>query len=326
MVRIMSAISVIMPVYNTAPYLRRALDSVCRQTFKDLEILCIDDGSTDESVAILGQYASRDPRIRVITHEKNCGYASAINTGLAEAMGEAVGFVDSDDVISKNFFAELWKVYKIGGCDIAKGRMKKQDLDGLWREYRINDAIRKDQRNFTWQWTSAIYSIEFIRKHRLSLDLRLNVGQDVLFLHRAIAHGPIMGFSENSFYYYLRNGASMRSVAGRQKELKDRISLRLYLKEYFPSYPPLKQRMLFEMIIQLLYNDTIIYKDCDWKPLLEIVQAILADDKSYASQKEFPFLRHALKAENVEELEAALQVACKCIDMKSLRAKVRGSN
>lgn len=95
-------ISVIMGVYNTAPYLRRALDSVCNQTFRDLEILCINDGSTDESPTILAEYAAKDPRIRIIDHGERKGVAWSRNSGLDAAEGEAVGIVDSDDVIGRN--------------------------------------------------------------------------------------------------------------------------------------------------------------------------------------------------------------------------------
>ena len=89
-------ISVIIPVFNTAQYLSKCLDSLCAQTKKDIEFILINDGSTDGSEQILERYAEQDPRFRVI-HQKNCGFAGARNRGLEEAKGEFIGFVDSDD-------------------------------------------------------------------------------------------------------------------------------------------------------------------------------------------------------------------------------------
>lgn len=89
-------ISVIVPVYNTAPWLSRCLDSICSQSYHHLEILCVDDGSTDNSAEILAEYALRDSRIKVFT-QKNAGLSAARNTGLENATGEWVTGVDSDD-------------------------------------------------------------------------------------------------------------------------------------------------------------------------------------------------------------------------------------
>ena len=87
-------VTVIVPVYNVAPYLREALDSVVNQTYKDLEIIIVDDGSDDGSASICEEYASSDPRIKLI-HQANNGLSGARNTGLESATGDFVSFVDS---------------------------------------------------------------------------------------------------------------------------------------------------------------------------------------------------------------------------------------
>lgn len=99
-------LSVIVPIYNTAPWLPRCLDSLCNQSFRDLEIICVNDGSTDGSAAILEAYAARDPRIRVI-HQENGGLSAARNTGLAACRAEFITTVDSDDYIEPDTYAEL---------------------------------------------------------------------------------------------------------------------------------------------------------------------------------------------------------------------------
>ena len=99
-------VSVIVPVYNVAPYLREALDSVVNQTYKDLEIIIVDDGSTDGSADICEEYADSDDRIKLIK-QPNKGLSGARNTGLENATGDLVAFVDSDDSISPLFVESL---------------------------------------------------------------------------------------------------------------------------------------------------------------------------------------------------------------------------
>ena len=89
-------LSVIVPVYNAAPYLRRCLDSICGQTYPNLEIILIDDGSTDSSLEICKQYAAKDPRVRVL-HQANKGLPATRNVGIEQSKGEFFTFVDSDD-------------------------------------------------------------------------------------------------------------------------------------------------------------------------------------------------------------------------------------
>ena len=99
-------LSVIVPVYNVEPWLRRCLDSICKQTLRDIEIICVNDGSTDHSADILEEYAARDPRIRVI-HQANGGLSAARNAGLDLCRAELITTVDSDDYIDPETYAEL---------------------------------------------------------------------------------------------------------------------------------------------------------------------------------------------------------------------------
>ena len=99
-------ISVIVPVYNTAPWLRRCLGSICAQTYRNLEILCVNDGSTDNSAEILAEYAAQDSRIKVFTQE-NAGLSAARNTALAHATGEWVTGVDSDDYLEPGVYERV---------------------------------------------------------------------------------------------------------------------------------------------------------------------------------------------------------------------------
>ena len=111
-------VSVILPVYNVGKYLRQSLDSLIHQTLKDIEIICVDDGSTDDSYDILEEYKQKDERIKVI-HKENKGTGAARNDGLRLATGECIGFVDPDDWVKPNMFERLYGLIKEKNLDIA---------------------------------------------------------------------------------------------------------------------------------------------------------------------------------------------------------------
>lgn len=111
-------ISVIVPVYNVEPWLRQCLDSIVGQTYGDLEILLVDDGSTDRCGAVCEEYARADARIRVF-HTENRGLSAARNLGLREAKGELIGFVDADDRVEPEMYAALLEAMEETGADVS---------------------------------------------------------------------------------------------------------------------------------------------------------------------------------------------------------------
>ena len=100
-------ISIIVPVYNVEKYLKQCLDSVVNQTLKDIEIICVNDGSTDNSLDILNEFSNKDNRVKII-NKTNGGLSSARNAGMAVAQGEFIGFLDSDDYLDLNFYESLY--------------------------------------------------------------------------------------------------------------------------------------------------------------------------------------------------------------------------
>ncbi|MDR1527430.1 MAG: glycosyltransferase [Dysgonamonadaceae bacterium] len=120
----MIKVSVIVPVYNVAKYLPACIDSIVSQSLQDIEIICINDGSTDHCAEILEQYARKDSRVQVIT-QTNQGLSNARNTGIARAQGEYVGLVDSDDVILPDFFEKLYSAAKKQDADIAVTNIRR---------------------------------------------------------------------------------------------------------------------------------------------------------------------------------------------------------
>ena len=115
----MIKVSVIVPVYNVKKYIGQCLDSILAQTLKDIEVICVDDGSMDGSENILDEYATGNERIRVI-HKENTGYGNSMNVGLDAARGEYIGIVESDDAIVPDFFETLYDSAKEKDLDIIK--------------------------------------------------------------------------------------------------------------------------------------------------------------------------------------------------------------
>lgn len=109
----MPAISVVMPVYNTKDYVAKAIQSILDQTFSDFEFLIIDNGSTDGSGTIINQFAQKDARIRVIRNEKNVFIAEARNRALAQAKGEYLYLIDSDDWVAGYAGSDVWQSKEI---------------------------------------------------------------------------------------------------------------------------------------------------------------------------------------------------------------------
>ena len=121
----MPEVSVVIPVYNVEPYLRECLDSVLNQTFKDIEVICVDDGSTDGSVSVLNEYADKDGRVKVVTAEhKNAGAARNISYGLSK--GKYLLFLDADDVFAPNMIQVMRDALLLHQADVAN--CSKQDF------------------------------------------------------------------------------------------------------------------------------------------------------------------------------------------------------
>lgn len=112
-------VSVLVPIFNVEKYLRQCLDSVVSQSFKDIEIICINDGSTDSSSQIIEDYAKNDPRFVVIT-KSNSGYGDSMNRGLQKARGEYIGIVESDDWVDVDMFENLYKLATENNVDVVK--------------------------------------------------------------------------------------------------------------------------------------------------------------------------------------------------------------
>ena len=115
----MPKLSVIVPVYNVEKLLERCLDSILSQTLSDIEVICVDDCSPDNSIGILHRYQQKDSRVKVYRHAENKRQGGARNTALEVATGEYIGFIDSDDYIDPDFYQKLYDAAKGADADLA---------------------------------------------------------------------------------------------------------------------------------------------------------------------------------------------------------------
>lgn len=173
-------VSVIIPIYNVEKYLDECMESVCNQTLQELEILCINDGSTDASPQILRYWAKRDSRVKIFTQE-NKGYGHAVNRGLEEAIGEYVGIVEPDDYIDQNMMKALYKIAREKDVDFVKSDFEMFWGDGEERNRKQIKIVEEDvlyKRQLTpsidigvfWGWIanwSGIYKRSFLLENRI---------------------------------------------------------------------------------------------------------------------------------------------------------------
>ena len=207
-------ISIIIPVYNIAAYLPRCLDSVCKQTYPNLEIILIDDGSTDESLKICQNYAQQNPRIRVF-HQENKGVSAARNLGLEQLTGDFFAFIDGDDWVVAHCMERLLKLAEDYQADIAQACSLQQQDDHLptftQRVYAKGLVPTQDVfLNSPFPNTSNIWA-KLYRTSALK-NLRFNptyaLGEDDLFFFEAVQLAKRVAATEEPLYVYCRRSGS----------------------------------------------------------------------------------------------------------------------
>lgn len=220
----MIKVSVIIPVYNVRTYLCQCLDSVLAQTLDDLEIICIDDGSTDGCAAILDAYAVADHRVRVF-HQTNGGYGKAMNFGINQAAGEYIGIVESDDSVSPDMYASLYESGEKYNLDIVKsdyylcyGNERILNHNEIYERY-YNRVLYKQNYVayflFTMcNWT-GIYRRQFLLENRIYHQETPGASyQDNGFWMQVMGQAQSAMWINKAFYLYRQDNpdASVRST------------------------------------------------------------------------------------------------------------------
>ena len=222
----MPRISIIVPIYNVNKYLRKCLDSLLAQTFSDIEIICVDDGSNDGSEKIVDEYAAKDARIIPI-HKPNAGYGVAMNTGLEAAKGEYIGIVESDDCIQPEMYESLFKEAVNNNLDLVKADAfywyenlnftKRVHLDYLDEYYGI--TLDSRYRNIFFDffmniWT-GIYRLDFLKENKIRFNESAGASyQDNGFWMQTMMYANRAMWIDEAFYLYRQDNpeASVKSI------------------------------------------------------------------------------------------------------------------
>lgn len=213
----MAKVSIIIPVYNVEKYLCKCLDSVISQTYKDIEIICVNDGSTDNSLQILTEYANKDDRIKIIT-KPNGGLFSARHVGIAAAVGEYLLFVDSDDWIEEKLVEKtvdkiretnadvvIFGAYSVKGNNISKGMYSVNRIPQKFKEsiLTLKDYEVNISRFPPTAWCK-LYRKNFVDENNIRFQ-EIKDGEDQIFyLHTMLAAKSVYIIDED-LYYYVKN-------------------------------------------------------------------------------------------------------------------------
>lgn len=208
-----SRLSIIIPVYNNEKYLRPTLQSVLAQTYPDFEVLVVDDGSTDGSLAICQDFAQKDDRLRVI-HKENGGVSSARNRGIEEAAGQYIAFVDGDDCIDPEMYTTMIAILNDTGADLVDCRVIKE-TQYMPLPYEQGDVEVSDhpleylskKGYFIDSSFNKVYRRDFIGHTRF--DENISYSEDKLFVTELIFKAKKMALVSNVFYHYIQHEDSL---------------------------------------------------------------------------------------------------------------------
>lgn len=225
-------ISIIVPVYNVEKYLVECIESLLDQTYSNIEILCINDGSTDNSRAIIDSYRLQDSRIELLEHDFNCpnkGLSASRNLGIKEAKGKYICFIDSDDFISRDFIMDLYVDIEKSDADIAMASIY-ETYAGLTKPlviYNTNesaistkmkfDLAQLPKHNYVW---NKLYRASFLRKSEI-LFREGKLYEDIEWTHKIFYLANKVCTSTSAKYFYRHHSSSIVAVKSKTW-LKDR--------------------------------------------------------------------------------------------------------
>ena len=221
----MCRVSIIVPIYNTDKYLAKCIESICNQTFKDLQIILVDDGSTDSSGSICDMYAALDERIIVI-HNCNQGVVQSRKAGLAVAKGELIAFIDSDDCMDELAIQHMYERMQDSSSDIVicgyiidkdnssrmvknivkSGVYSKFDLELIYRKLIFDDAYM--QPSIIQSMCGKLFKKKLLLETSGDIDERITLGEDASFVFPYLLACNSICISDKCYYHYqIRNGS-----------------------------------------------------------------------------------------------------------------------
>lgn len=262
----MPAVSIIIPVYNTEKYLQRCLDSVLNQTFSDLEIICVNDGSTDNSLNLLQNYAQHDKRIKIVT-QTNQGLSQARNNGMLQASGKYFCFLDSDDFLDDNFIECLYKKAEKEKADVVMTGTRHISKTKITMDYLFEGVLS----SFCDRVKSLphggacnkLYSRDFLNKYHLTFPAGLYF-EDNPFTIQVCYFANKFVTIHGGCYNYVSNGLSItQDPQKEQKRLTDGLIITKKIMDFTVSYhlPPRERKVVSDFCLKYIINHRKLAED-----------------------------------------------------------------
>lgn len=272
----MPKVSVIIPVYNVEEYLRECLDSVVNQTLQDIEIICVNDGSPDNSLAILEEYAKKDERIRIIEHEKNKGLGPARNTGIDNVNGDYIFFLDSDDYVKNDVIEKLYDKITETNSDLVFSQTEAftflKDEETINRIKYLNEWLdcrsKKDFYINVDNFEDAIcnincvawgklYKKEFLIKNNIRFINGKVIHEDNGFWLKICSQFPKIGFiNDIGVYYRIRENAITTEIDKKKNIHKKHKHMKLVLKDVFDYFKKYSNPILYDFFYIQIKNSS----------------------------------------------------------------------
>lgn len=260
-------LSIIVPVYNTAPWLRKCLDSIINQTYRNIEIICVDDGSTDDSLAVLQQYAAQDSRIKVL-HQENAGVSAARNAGMKLANGEFLTFVDSDDWLELDAYEKILPCMG-GGVDLVcfggmiDGDVAPEFLENMLEYARVKYSglvpIVQGVRNTNVYGCMKVFRKSVIDAYHVQFPVGIACGEDAAFYFCYAAVSGMAYYLPEPFYHYVQQpGSAMAQFIKRSARGVDHLRVVENVHDFYVKNGVLKKmQSVFDWIFAVYYHKTL---------------------------------------------------------------------
>ena len=238
-------VSIVIPVFNKADYLADCLDSVLGQTFRDFEVICVDDASEDDCATILQDYEKRDHRVKVISNRKNLGPAESRNKGIEAANGNFLRFLDADDLLPENSTEVLFSRAVKDDADLVRGSLalfRGNDLSAYQQVISVPDKTRTqlpDEETLwiPWWHTSYLISAKMVRRNHLRYP-KLVRGEDPVFLASVLVSAAYISLVEDIVYLYRKYNKDSGSAGSTMKHVVDTLRHAAMTKRLFMDHCP----------------------------------------------------------------------------------------
>lgn len=266
-------ISVIVPVYNTEKYLDKCLDSLLNQTYNNLEIIVVEDGSTDNSKEVLKKYAD-NKKIKIIYNKKNSGLSYSRNVGLENATGDYIGYIDSDDYVDLDYYEKLMHAIIDNKADIAICDMKVVDEETNTEtvsrccnsdEFTVYNVV---DNGLAASACNKLFKKELISKYKFAEG---KVNEDIAVVIPTLVNAKKISYA-NTYYYYVQRGGSIQNSSFSDKRFDIFYGVKTTLERIKDNkdYESLKDAIVFnQLIVLLLY---VIPKEKNWHRRKEILK------------------------------------------------------